>query len=92
MLAQFLRNSDVHSCKRVWLISALRRMQRDLLSLEEGGITQKFKICFSFHPHLMRLKKIYLKNIYLHHPSNSHDLLCLEKEYVQYLLLTNSPP
>ena len=58
MLKQFLCNSDVHTCKGVWLISALSRMQRDLLSLKEGGTTQKFKICFSFHPRLMRLKKL----------------------------------
>lgn len=37
MLKQFLYTSDVHSCKRVWLVSALRRMQRDLVSLDEGG-------------------------------------------------------
>lgn len=69
MLGQLLHTSDVHSCKGAWLISALGRMQRDLLSLEEGGKHTEIQnmFFFSFTSHDTQQK------IYLNHISNSHD-------------------
>ena len=48
MLKQFLYTSDVYSCKRVWLVSSLRRMQRDLVSLEEGEDHEEIQSMFFF--------------------------------------------
>lgn len=68
MLKQFLYTSDIYSCKRVWLVSALRRMQRDLVSLEEGEdhaeIQSMFFFLFTFHETQKKLsQKIFISVI-----------------------------
>lgn len=53
MLDQFLLNFDVRSCKRdLAFIFALRRMQRDLISLEERQINTEIQNMLSLFIHI----------------------------------------
>lgn len=87
MLKQFLYTSDVHSCKRVWLVSALRRMQRDLVSLEEGGnhveIQSTFFFLFTSHETEKKLsQKIFILVILVIPLTYS----VWRKKYIQHLV------